>query len=394
MSGEYSNLNTRLSDLSTESAAQATFILRRKQLIASTGSLPAPAVQEVAELVHNLTRISTQSQEDRSTTSTSITANTDLVRFIQLESTGTRYFLYMVALTTGLYLAALYDTGTAFSTVRRETQSFRRKLLEAGPVQWESQASPTLASPQDHPDSTVAMKTAPLPQETLVSGLTSAGTADEIHPVDIQPEISNQEPETAYEPGQTDEIPDDGEKIPASSPDSVESAGYHDISEIDPQQSIPQADASQSESHSGEQASVGLPINPYITYSCLLIPRMPEHLLNSNLSTYLFKWMGQLCIAYGWRLEHLSIHSGHIQWIAGAPLATSPAFLVRTLRQKTSQQIFTQFPPLTNENPSGDFWAPGFYISGGKQTFQPHQIDQFINEIREQQGVYQTNLNE
>jgi REP element-mobilizing transposase RayT len=125
-----------------------------------------------------------------------------------------------------------------------------------------------------------------------------------------------------------------------------------------------------------------------ITYSCLLIPRMPTHLLTSNLASYLFKWMGQLCLAYGWRLEHLSIHSNHIQMIAGAPLTISPAFLVRTLRQKTSQYIFTQFPLLANENPSGDFWAPGFFISGGKQTIQPHLIDRYISEIREHQGVY------
>jgi REP element-mobilizing transposase RayT len=115
---------------------------------------------------------------------------------------------------------------------------------------------------------------------------------------------------------------------------------------------------------------------------------MPQHLLTSNLASFLFTWMGQLCLAYGWRLEHLSIHSNHIQWIAGAPLTTSPAFLVRTLRQKTSSYIFNQFPPLSNTNPSGDFWAPGFYISGGKQSFQPQMIDRFINEIREQQGVF------
>jgi REP element-mobilizing transposase RayT len=100
--------------------------------------------------------------------------------------------------------------------------------------------------------------------------------------------------------------------------------------------------------------------------------------------------MGQLCLAYGWRLEHLSIHSNHVQMVTGAPLATSPAFLVRTLRQKTSLYIFSQFPLLTNENPSGDFWAPGFFISGGKQTIQPHLIDRYIGEIREHQGVNST----
>jgi REP element-mobilizing transposase RayT len=125
----------------------------------------------------------------------------------------------------------------------------------------------------------------------------------------------------------------------------------------------------------------------YITYSCLLIPRMPQHMMNSNLASHLFKWMGQLCLAYGWRLEHLSIHSNHVQWIAGAPLTTSPAYLVRTLRQKTSSYIFNQFPPLSNDNPSGDFWAPGFFITGGKQSIQTHLVEKYINDIREHQGA-------
>jgi REP element-mobilizing transposase RayT len=139
-----------------------------------------------------------------------------------------------------------------------------------------------------------------------------------------------------------------------------------------------------------ETTSMPSVFDHYITYSCLLIPRMPQHMLNSNLASYLFKWMGQLCLAYGWRLEHLSIHSNHVQWIAGAPLNTSPAYLVRILRQKTSSYIFTQFPPLSNDNPSGDFWAPGFFITGGRQSIHAHLVEKYINAIREHQGVNNT----
>jgi REP element-mobilizing transposase RayT len=173
--------------------------------------------------------------------------------------------------------------------------------------------------------------------------------------------------------------------------------GYHDSAEFDdqlvgePLEFVPTGEEHPVQKDSGDGSittSTPISFGNYITYSCLLIPRMPQHLLTSNLASYLFKWMGQLCLAYGWRLEHLSIHSNYIQLIAGAPLIISPAFLVRTLRQKTSQYIFAQFPPLVNENPSGDFWAPGFFISGGKQSIQTHLIDRYINEIRKHQGVY------
>jgi hypothetical protein len=39
-----------------------------------------------------------------------------------------------------------------------------------------------------------------------------------------------------------------------------------------------------------------------------------------------------------------------------------PAFFVRTWHQKTPLMIFAIFPPLSDENPCRDFWAPGFYI--------------------------------
>jgi hypothetical protein len=79
-----------------------------------------------------------------------------------------------------------------------------------------------------------------------------------------------------------------------------------------------------------------------------------------TLITVLIKWTSHLYLALGWRMEHLSIHSEYIQWIDGASLTISPGFLVRTLCLLTYQHILSQFPPLADENPSGDFWAPGF----------------------------------
>jgi REP element-mobilizing transposase RayT len=126
----------------------------------------------------------------------------------------------------------------------------------------------------------------------------------------------------------------------------------------------------------------------FLTYTCLLVPRMPQHQLTRDLANHLSEWMGQLCLAFGWRLEQLSIHLDHIQWIVAAPMTTTPAYLVRTLRQHTSQRIFTDFPSLARENPSGDFWAPGYYIASGSQIIQLHLVMKFIDQIREQQGVH------
>ncbi len=108
-----------------------------------------------------------------------------------------------------------------------------------------------------------------------------------------------------------------------------------------------------------------------LDYVCLLIPRLSHNLLTGDLSERLGDWLPQICQAFYWRLEYLSIRPEYIQWIANVPPATSPAYFMRILRQLTSEKIFLEFPRYKRENPSGDFWAPGYLIMGGSQP-PPH----------------------
>jgi hypothetical protein len=65
---------------------------------------------------------------------------------------------------------------------------------------------------------------------------------------------------------------------------------------------------------------------------------------------------------------------------------------MRILRQHTSDKIFASFPRYKKENPSGDFWAPGYLIMGGSQPPPAQLIKDFINETRQRQGIpVQTN---
>jgi REP element-mobilizing transposase RayT len=403
MSGEYSNLNQRLANLSAETTAQAIILLRRKQLVAYTSSLSSSTIQELVELINSFSRISAQNLQKLVASGQSKIGNGDIVRLIQLQSTQSRHFLYAISLSRDVVLALVFDQGTRFSIVRRQTHFVAQNLLaperktsleyrtgagvdrlkSATPV--ESAVSEVSVDTQKNPPSS--------PQPELPH-ITSSSVSDASTP--LEPSlIENTKPDPDNLIIASERIFETGEEettAEASNIEDVESSGYHDSAELEDQPASESLGTKQAEGDKPDETSVEISSSHYITYSCLLIPRMPQHLLTSNLASYLFKWMGQLCLAYGWRLEHLSIHSSHIEWIAGAPITTSPAFLVRTLRQKTSQYIFTHFPPLTNENPSGDFWAPGFYISGGKKSFQPHLIDRFINEIREQQGVYNSAL--
>jgi len=99
------------------------------------------------------------------------------------------------------------------------------------------------------------------------------------------------------------------------------------------------------------------------------------------------EWIPQICIAYGWRLEYISVRPDYLQWIVSVPPATSPAYLMRMLRQHTSEKIFNEFARFKNDNPSGDFWAPGYLIMGGSQPAPAQLIRDFITQTRQRQGI-------
>jgi REP element-mobilizing transposase RayT len=60
---------------------------------------------------------------------------------------------------------------------------------------------------------------------------------------------------------------------------------------------------------------------------------------------------------------------------------------MRLMRTQTSERIFAEFPKLKKENPSGDFWAPGYLIMGSNQPHPPQLVRNYILEVRRRQGI-------
>ena len=77
----------------------------------------------------------------------------------------------------------------------------------------------------------------------------------------------------------------------------------------------------------------------------------------------------------------------YLQWVVNVPPATSPGYLMRIIRLQTSEEIFAEFPRFKKENPSGDFWAPGYLIMGGTQPHPPQLVKDYIKQIRQRQGI-------
>ena len=85
-----------------------------------------------------------------------------------------------------------------------------------------------------------------------------------------------------------------------------------------------------------------------ITYACLLVPRFSNHYLTGDMADRVSEWLPQICIAFGWRLEYLAVRPEYVQWVLNVPPATSPDYLMRIVRQQTSEKIFIEF--MLNKN--------------------------------------------
>ncbi|MEW5941095.1 MAG: IS200/IS605 family transposase, partial [Chloroflexota bacterium] len=133
-----------------------------------------------------------------------------------------------------------------------------------------------------------------------------------------------------------------------------------------------------------ESTSAGL---YQLNYACLLVPRFSSHYLTGDLAGRLGEWIPGICVAFGWRLEYLSVRPEYMQWVVSVPPNTSPGYLMRIMRQQTSEKIFADFPRLKRENPSGDFWAPGYLIMGGTQPHPSQLVKDYIKQTRDRQGV-------
>jgi REP element-mobilizing transposase RayT len=119
-----------------------------------------------------------------------------------------------------------------------------------------------------------------------------------------------------------------------------------------------------------------------------MIPRLPAHHLTDNLSTRLSEWLQQINLAFGFRLEYLAIRPIYLLWISNVSPNTSPAYLIKTVRQQTSQHIFSEFPVLADENPSGDFWAPGYLAITSSYPPSAQVVNEFIEQTRRWQGFH------
>jgi REP element-mobilizing transposase RayT/DNA-binding NarL/FixJ family response regulator len=333
-----------LTRLSLETASQAALIVSEDSLWAYAGELPQPAAQELAEtVVHYWGR----------------NGESDLARFVQLNTDGGEYLLYATALGSGMVLALVFGVETPFSKIRSQAVNLARLL-----------ASPPAS------ENEIATTEGDLHRVTFgPSNQIGEGREEIFNNRPLFSDIPSPSPETWQDisrPG--------WENSQKEGLENPESAVAPMSSVIGP---IPGTKFSDEEGWELIPGTAGM---YSLTYGILLIPRLPNHHLVGDLADRLPSWVSQLCLAFDWRLEHLSVRPDYLQWNASAAPETPPAQMVRTIRKYTSQRIFDEFPVLGRENPSGDFWATGFLLVTGSQPPSGKLVREFIQQIRHRQG--------
>ena len=393
-----------LTRLTLESSAQAALITRGDSLWAYAGQLSQGAAKELAVAV-------TRHWDGQK--------GSDLLRFVRLEATKAEHMLYATRLADDVVLALVFDAETPFSTIRSQAGQLVNRL---------STQTPDVAEPSVNQKSLTASYDAP----TEFIEDESSQELDIPSIADILSDVPPPRPEPGSRPIPTGEqdnfvphpVPSRSRQYSRESSPAVHTNDLlvsnqktdqtveHVVEDLDatmpsksrqrPETPIRRpmpGELDETRPHSITEVAGRVMLEPIspglynLTYACLLVPRFSNHYLTGDMADRVSEWLPQICIAFGWRLEYLAVRPEYVQWVLNVPPATSPGYLMRIIRQQTSEKIFVEFPKLKRENPSGDFWAPGYLIMGGTQPHPPQLVKDYIKQTRTRQGYSQPRNN-
>lgn len=386
-----------LTRLMMESSAQAALITRENALWAYAGQLSQEAAQELAEAL--------QKQWGRPD-------NNDLLKFIRLQSTGVQHMLYARRLAEGMALALVLDAETPLSVIRAQTGQLIRSLADVSPEATNQVSLQEAAlEEEDLPPISELLGEVPPPLPPKPAAFSERPSAWSISTTLEEARPARQEPITAPPPAARQTPTVQAFSMESSPPiRRQESFSVPDLNQTRVQHSAksqedPSLAETQAQTPKGDPQSIietrpqsvtevaqRIVLEPAsaamynLNYACLLIPRFQTHLLVGDLADRLGVWVPQICQAFGWRLEQIATRPDYLQWVVSVPPATAPGYIIRVLRQHTSERIFEEFPRFKTENVSNDFWAPGYLIMGGQQPHPAQIVRDFIQHTRQRQG--------
>ena len=318
----------------------------------------------------------------------------DLVRYIRLGNSDPHYLFYATRLTGDLVLTVLYKEETPFSRARAQIRQSANPLVEiiSAEGRYPNRPESGPAIPRPSPSE---------PSEDLPESLTEEDGEEDDAPIENLAPLFPDVPAPRPDPldlaarGWVREIDEEAKETATSegqdSPDTPDPVGFKLVNQNAEEESeAPQAGSPPKAIRPPRPHNLLTPVSSGIaslTYTAVLVPRLPQHFLAGELATYMSQWMPQLCLAFGWTLEGLALRPSHMEWVVRLAPMVAPGKMLRVVRQHTSQRVFSAFPDLIEDNPSGDFWSPGYLIVSGTRSLPPDLLQEYVNRTRQQQEL-------
>lgn len=365
---------SQISNLLSEDCLAALFLTLGGPIIAQVGSLPPSAGEEIAGLINKSWR------EDQSS---------DLVRYAHLEATEADVMLYVTLLEKPL-LAALVFSPTVPLMRARSVAVQAVRGIHIRPPAAAVQPVPQIDQSSVNPEEQAAVWQAEVSQDgeavdgLLLELLASAPSPD---PVRAKPRKAvDWLLDESIVPVEEQEIsfPWEVEQIQPADPWDFSRANSEKPTQ-------PVAGIQPITSSAPVSASSGsTPAEANQIFTCILIPRLIELPLTGNLKTELEQGLPDVCIRFGWNLRNMQISPQALQFTVEVAPSISAGYLVRVLRQQTTQRIAETFPQYAGAQGASDFWAPGFLIVSGSRSPAPQVLQDFIRQTRRRQGLTPT----
>ena len=380
-----------LTRLSFEVSAQAALLVRDGQLWAYSGQLPQEAARELAQVVI----------QDRKKNQLYNTSSGDLARFIKLETTGDEIMLYATQLDEEIILALAFDAQTPFSRIRSQANQLARALLSPDLPKEPLPAAQDVAAFSGEPSSEEVEEEEKEEEEAEPELQVPAMFPEGFNPPPTNlsnrlDEVTQSPPglaPTSLSPGQAspaDLEPDIWTTEQELTPRSPHPATA-DKPPTPPLKSVSMPPAASTNLIGEIQTSKTVRIENTkmynLNYTCVLIPRLPQHTLTGDLGRRMSEWLQIIHMAFGWRLSHLAVRPSYLLWISDVPPKTSAANLIKTVRKQTSGWIFLEFPLMGKENPAGEFWAPGYMAKTTGQPPSAEELQAYLQNTRSRQGI-------
>lgn len=394
--------------------AQAGIIVRGKEVWSPAGNITPGAARELAAWLSRYTASPPQ---------------TDLARFLHLNSDALDVLIYAITIASGVILALVYPPGTALSRISNQARlcaleltrrlaSDQELLEEETPIS-SAEGGKSLADlafetflsrlPPPAPTMEAESGTSEdflFPWEMPLPQMEPQPQPDGTLPADVQP--VEPLPTAEKQPGELPPVLEPDIKVEDTAPINLIPADQQPTVAILVPESLPEqanlpltlpepppAEAALEDTQPVRVQPTAPPIEtpsapapqPAPIYTCILLPCHPEHTLYGPTADMLTHWLPQLCLAFNWTLLHLEVDLDYLQWQVQLAGDASPNAVVRTVRKLSSQRLFNLNPRYHAENPSGDFWAPGFLVVSGAQPPSISVVRQHIQQTRRRQGL-------